>query len=51
MHGEGTYTWPNKQRYTGQWKEGKMHGKGTLYDLNGKVHQEGTFKDGEFTGK
>ena len=37
-------------KYVGQFKDGEYHGKGTLY-LNGKVHQKGTFENGEYVGK
>ena len=31
MEGQGTYTWPNGDKYVGGWKEGKKHGQGTLF--------------------
>jgi 1-phosphatidylinositol-4-phosphate 5-kinase len=30
MDGEGTYTWAEGVKYTGQWKEGKLNGKGSI---------------------
>jgi hypothetical protein len=50
-NGEGTKIFRDGSKYTGQWKDGKMHGKGTMYDSKGKVTKQGTFKDGEYTGK
>jgi radial spoke head protein 1 len=28
-HGEGLYTYPNKDVYSGRWENGKKHGQGT----------------------
>lgn len=28
-HGEGLFSWPNKDRYSGDWKNGHKHGTGT----------------------
>jgi hypothetical protein len=36
MHGEGEYTWLNGKKYTGPWKNGKMHGIGKML-VNGKA--------------
>jgi len=44
--GYGTYTWPDKkQSYEGNWKNGKMHGRGKLTFENGDFFQ-GEFVDG-----
>ena len=53
-HGHGTYKWFNGGRYTGNWIEGEMEGKGTLTYINGSTyvgmfqcgyeHGKGTFK-------
>ncbi len=34
-HGKGTYTWPDGNRYEGDWKDDKQHGKGTYSWANG----------------
>ena len=26
MNGKGIYEWPDKNKYVGEWKNGKMHG-------------------------
>ena len=53
-----TYTWPNGDKYTGEWKNDVKHGKGTYIYANGnkyvgeykdgKKHGYGTFYFGEF---
>ena len=45
-HGQGTYTWEgSSDRYTGNWVDGEMHGKGTkIYESGSKY--VGMFKDG-----
>ena len=30
MDGHGEYTWTDGQKYVGNWKDGKKHGKGKL---------------------
>jgi Uncharacterized protein conserved in bacteria len=42
-HGEGMFTYPNKDIYSGWWKYGKKHGKGTyvFYDTKMRVIQSG----------
>lgn len=50
FEGLGTFTWPSrKQTYEGNWKEGKMHGRGKLSFENGDFFQ-GEFKNGERNG-
>jgi len=44
MDGEGTATWPGG-KYTGQWKNGSMHGKGTA-TWSGIGEYSGQWKDG-----
>ena len=34
-HGKGTYVWRSGDRYTGEWRYGKMHGHGTYHYANG----------------
>ena len=53
-HGHGTYKWFNGGRYTGNWVEGEMDGKGTMTYIDGSTyvgmfqfgteHGEGKFK-------
>ncbi len=52
-----TYTWPNGDKYTGEWKGDFKHGKGTYFYANGNKfmgeyqngikHGYGTFYFGE----
>merc|ERR1719336_648974 len=37
QHGRGTYTWDDNSRYVGDWKEGKLDGRGVFTDSLGKV--------------
>lgn len=58
-HGQGTYFFPNGDRYQGKWKRGKKHGQGTYFFSegdkyvgkwrDGKKHGQGTyfFSDGD----
>lgn len=61
--GKGTYVYPSGAKYIGQFKNGKIHGKGVLYFSNGDKYQgdwvdhyrtgRGTLlkaKGGEYTG-
>jgi hypothetical protein len=41
----GTATWPNGQRYVGEWKNGKVNGQGTL------IYGEGPFKGDTYIGQ
>ncbi len=31
MHGKGEFTWADKRRFVGEYKNGKKHGKGWFY--------------------
>ena len=52
-NGYGGYAWDNGDKYEGEWKDDKMHGKGTIIFANGgeyagehidgKLHGQGTF--------
>ena len=42
------YTWKNGDRYEGQFKKGKLHGKGKLFYKNGNYF-EGSYKDGSMS--
>ena len=51
-NGYGVKIWPNGEKYIGQVNDdGKPHGEGALYDADGKVIQQGSFKDGEYAGQ
>ncbi len=36
--GHGVFTWPNGDRYEGQYKDGRMHGTGTYNYADGKKY-------------
>ena len=38
FNGQGTYSWPNGQKYVGQWKDGKQNGQGTETLASGKKY-------------
>ena len=38
IEGQGMMTWPNGDRYEGQWKKGMPHGEGTFTYANGIVY-------------
>lgn len=44
--GKGSQYSRNSKMYTGEFKNGRWHGKGTTFYKNGQVRHEGTFKDG-----
>ena len=44
-----TMTYPNGNKYEGEWKDGMMHGKGVLTDLDGNKY-EGEWEKGEMHG-
>ena len=48
--GQGTYIYPNGEKYLGDWKNGKYHGHGTFTYHNGIMYV-GEFKDGKRNGK
>jgi hypothetical protein len=37
-HGQGSRTWPDGSKYTGQWKAGKYHGSGMFFWPTGKMY-------------
>jgi len=43
-NGQGTYIYPNGEKYEGDWKNGKYHGHGTYSWSNGNKYV-GEFKD------
>ena len=44
MHGFGIFTWPNGEKYEGQFSNDKLNGRGKFYWASGKYY-EGEFKD------
>jgi len=38
--GQGTFTYPNGEKYEGEWKNGKKHGHGTYTWSDGKSMKE-----------
>ena len=46
MNGKGTFTWPDKRRFEGYYKNGKKHGKGIFYWPDGNKC-EGEWDNGE----
>ena len=49
-NGQGTYIYPNGEKYVGDWKNGKYHGHGTFTYLDGNMYV-GEFKDGLKNGQ
>jgi len=47
---KGAITHPDGRRYTGEFKDGKMHGKGEFTYSDGRK-QIGEFKDDKFVGE
>jgi len=48
--GKGVMSWPNGDRYVGDWVDGKRTGVGVLTRANGDRY-EGDFVDGKWSGK
>tara|TARA_B110000196_G_C20667605_1_gene440356 strand:- start:265 stop:501 length:237 start_codon:yes stop_codon:yes gene_type:complete len=46
-NGQGAYISHNGNKYLGEFKDGIMHGKGTLYNPDGSIYHSGLWKDGE----
>ena len=44
--GQGTFQWADGQIYTGQWLNGKQHGKGVLTSLDG-IPRMGVWENGK----
>jgi peptidoglycan hydrolase-like protein with peptidoglycan-binding domain len=44
-NGQGTYNWPNGDKYMGNWEEGKMTGQGTYTWADGSIYHSGLWKD------
>jgi predicted aspartyl protease len=49
-NGQGTDTWPDGEKYVGEFKVGKRNGQGTLYAANGSISFSGMWADEEFVG-
>ena len=49
-NGQGTYIYPNGEKYVGDWKNGKYHGHGTFTYPDGNMYV-GEFKDGLKNGQ
>ena len=47
---KGTFTFPDGEKYVGEVKDGKKHGRGTYTYANGDKYV-GEFKDGNWNGK
>ena len=43
----GTFTWPDGEKYVGEWKDNKRNGQGTYTFPSGNKYV-GEFKDGDF---
>ena len=50
FHGYGVYKWGKERTYEGNWKEGKMHGKGKLMLIDGSYY-DGEFVEGKKCGR
>lgn len=50
--GKGTYVWANGDKYTGDWKEGKRNGEGSLYlkTLEGDSIVNGLWENDKYLG-
>ena len=46
----GTVTYPYGNKYSGEWKDGKRNGEGTLYSKNGIIYSQGIWVDDYFVG-
>jgi len=50
-NGKGTNLWPDGSKYIGEWRDDKYHGLGATYLTNGKLNQQGAWKEGLFQYK
>lgn len=49
--GKGVFHWSDGYSYVGEFKDGKRHGRGKMMDKDGKITQDGYWKDDVFQGK
>ena len=49
-HGQGTETFPNRDKYVGEYKDGKKHGQGTYTFANGNKYV-GEWREGKQNGQ
>ena len=49
MNGQGTKTWPNGDKYVGEWRDDNINGQGTFTYSNGTI-ENGIWKDDKFLG-
>ena len=47
---EGILTWPDGEKYIGEWEDGRQNGQGKLTFFSGNKY-EGEFKDGKYSGR
>ena len=50
VNGQGTYTWPDGEKYVGKWKDGGRNGQGTLTLADGRKYV-GQFNYGYYDGQ
>ena len=50
MHGEGTFTWPDGRKYSGQFVNDKKEGRGVFYWTDGRTY-DGSWTDGKQHGE
>ena len=48
---DGTFTFENGDKYIGEYKDGKRHGKGTTFDPTTGKSTSGKWKDGKPIGR
>ena len=46
LNGHGVATFKDEHKYVGEFKDGKPHGKGTLFDSDGSIINQGLWTDG-----
>lgn len=49
--GQGTLTYADGSKYVGQFRDDAFNGRGVLYAPDGRVTQQGEFKDGQLVGR
>ena len=51
MHGQGTYVWPNRDRYRGEYHKGLRNGMGEMIYYAKKEKYMGHWQDGLYHGQ